>query len=75
MPKVLFIPSCIGLPTTHDLRGLDSIHLLVVAWGGLGFPDGANFVCGVARDTDIVLPLQNKLNVADLKVRRATQLR
>lgn len=51
----------------HDLRSLDSAHLRDPTLSGLDLADRAKLIRRVARDADVVGPLKNKLNVADLE--------
>ncbi len=61
----------ITLPTS-DLACLNRTHLIDPTLGRLELANGTNLIASIARDTDVVVALKDKLDVADLEGLAAT---
>jgi hypothetical protein len=58
----------------HDLGCINSIHLSGPALRGHNLAHSPHFIRRIAWDTNIVVALEYDLNVADVELRRITEL-
>lgn len=66
--------SIVGL-ATHDLRSLNTRHLLQVCGCRLDLPHSSNFIRRIPWDTNVVLTFEDELEIANFKRAGAAQLR
>jgi hypothetical protein len=59
---------------TSNLGSLNCTHLGNPALCWLELPDSTNLIAGITWNTDVVVALQDKLDITDLKSFRATSL-